>query len=247
MSNNARVHGGHGSRFEVLANSANPAFANMPKGTLPMRYASRRCNGYRPEDVWVRDTRRGQLMDIHQPKISLAQQFYTPENRKVIVESVVASLNKNDNGGNVVDASQIPSTVVTESLNRSYEIFGHTPENAPAARVGPSESLPWLAPPQKYQDDYHENLAECHENDLYRLNSFAARRLKEQIISERMLLSRFHRDLGGAIHVLDYPQLPPVSQSRHHELMSPYYNDISSQPGDGRASMLGGPAYGPKR
>jgi hypothetical protein len=242
------MNGGHGAHYELDSASFDPRLASMPKGTLPLRHmTSRQAGQYNPEKVQTYDTRKN-LWDIRGPQPSVSSNFYTPANRLAIVNAVVNVLNKNGKGS--ITADQLPASLVDESMRRSFEVFGQTSANAPAARTGPSESLPWRAKKSKYQDDWHSTgVAGAREDDITTLNKMAARRLKEQIVSERALLSRYQRDLGGAIHVLEYPKLPPEDQSRHHALIFRDYDDISSQPGDGRdeSKMLRGPGFGGKR
>lgn len=238
MSNPARMNCGHHGLLE--AKSPDPRLSSMPKGTLPLRHMTSRDQGYNPEQVHTYDTRRHKLWDLRQPSPSVHALYFTAQNRMSIVQAVVDSLNTNSK--HFITADLLPSSLVDESMRRSFEVFGQTISNAPQARTGPSESLPWMARKSKYQDDYHSNgRQQAHEDDLMRLNKLAARRLKEQIVSERALLSRYQRDLGGAIHVMEYPQLPPEDQSRRHALIFRDFDSISSKPHQGQ---MRGPGFG---
>ena len=105
-----------------------------------------------------------------------------------------------------------------------------------------------MARPEKYQDDYHQTgRTEQLVGSLEELNALAARTLKEQIVSERMLLTRYHQELSGAVHVLEYPQLPPEDMHKKHPLLFRDFNDISSEPGNGDLGRLGGAAFAGKR
>ena len=224
--------------FAMMADAPSPRLANMAKGTLPVHYASSRDGGYVPEKVVVRDSRRGVLWTDAGavPRPSIAQQFYTAENREAIVHSVVKALGR----PNVVE-SQIAAQTLADVMARAYEIYGASPANAPQARVGPSEGMAYLAPESAYIQEVDE------QSGITQLNMLAARLLTEHIVSEQALLSRYHADIGGAINVLPYPQLPPQSQSRYTPLSSPYYNDNTSEPFTGQQYMLSGPAYRDKR
>lgn len=227
--------------FARMADAPSPRLANMAKGTLPVHYASSRADGYVPEKVVVRDTRRGVLWTdagvVPQP--SIAQQFYTSENRQAIARAVVKSLGRPN-----VTESQIADQTLADVMARAYEIFGSSAANAPQARVGPSESMAYLAPPSAYAN----NTKDADEtSDITRLNALTARLLTEHIVSEQALLSRYHSDLGGAIEVLPYPQLPSQKHSRYTPLQNPYYSDLTSEPFTGQRNMLSGPAYRDKR
>lgn len=223
------------------ADAPDHRLANMPKGTLPTRYATSRAGGYRPESVVVRDSRRGVLWtdNVGAPQPSIAQQFYTAENRRAIVSEVVASLGRTD-----VKASLIADQMLADVMARAYEIFGTSAANAPGATFGPSEGMAYRAPASAYA-------GMCGEVDessaITRLNLLTVRLMKEHIVSEYALLSRFHSDIGGAIDVLPHPQLPSQLEGRHKPLQNPFYADNTSEPFTGTSNMLSGPVYRDKR
>ena len=76
--------------------------------------------------------------------------------------------------------------------------------------------------------------------ELERLNNFTARFLLDGIISEKALIGRYHKDLGGAIHVLEYPSRPGPELRRGHQLVDNYYNDIGNDASQPQYSGLQG-------
>ena len=195
-------------RFDILAEAPNEKLANLPKGTLPTRTMTSRQGGYDPFSVRIDNKPNWSAQQQQKP--SHLQTFYSAQNKQQIVKAVLKAVNKNRE--HQLKAHHIPSQMVTESMRFAFEAFGKTVDNASGVMVGPSASLPWQAPAEKFA------LKQPPVN-MERMNQYAIRRLQEQIMSERSLLSRYHRDLGGAVHVLDYPHLPKDNSL----LLNPYY------------------------
>ncbi len=200
-----------------MADCPDARLASAPKGTLPLRSATTRTTKYNPDTFEGNDTRRCSW-DIHKADTSAQKDFFAEANRQAIVRQVCAEL------GGKVKAESIPRFMVDESMKRSYEMFGESAVNAPGATFGPSESQQQLAPAQKY------NTLRSFGTPLGDLNAFAVRRMKEQIIGERLQFSRYQQDLSGALHVMAYPQLPPESMSTRKQLIYRDWDDISSTP-----------------
>lgn len=243
MSNPPRQFGGHGKRFDVVADSADPKMAYAPKGTLKLRPMTSRAGGYNPDavnpnrgygyephgsDFLHNNTGRSYARDKKGP---IVQQFFSPENKKLITDAVMKSLQEKT--GSKLTTQNVPGYMVDMAMRKAFEIFGDTAENAPHAQVGPSESMPWLAPPEKYGDGVKFNVGLYTDDSIAKMNMVAARLLKENIVSEKALLSRYHADLGGAIHVLEYPSRPGPELRRGNQINFSYYEDISSAPYSG--------------
>lgn len=239
MSNpqHTRAYGVHGdNHFELMSKAATPAMAYAPKGTLALRPMTSRENGYNPDAVVIEGFGYEPFGSdfLHDKKPTLVASFFAPENRRLITDAVVDTIAKEEEGSAAssdrpshLTSAQIPVTMVNESMNRALEIYGDSVENAPRATVGPSESLPWLAPESKYDRISRAgNLA----MDLAQLNLAAARLLRDQVVSEKLHLRRYMHDLSGAVHVLEYPMRPGADMRRGHQLDNPYVDDISSAP-----------------
>jgi hypothetical protein len=240
MSNPSRVQGGHGPRFEQVANSATPKDAYAPKGTLKLRPMTSREGGYNPEKVVVPGfgyEHHGQFLRagtqtafVASERGSIAQQFYTSANRRRILESVLMTMRAKT--GTQLTVDNIPAYMADNAMKRAFEVYGESSANASHATVGPSESLPWLAPESKYEVSAH-NVDQRNGETLDELNALAARMMLESIVSEKALLSRYHTDLSGAIHVLEYPTRPNADMRRGHQLNFQYYDDITSAANSG--------------
>lgn len=225
------------NRFDGMADSPDPRLAVLPKGTLPPRHMTGRDSGkYRPEAVYVPGLEFS--APIRNSQGGVAKEFYAPENRKRLVDVVVAKLNEL---GIALKADQVPAVQVDNAMKEGYTIYGMSPTNAPQAAVGPSESMSYLAPASKYHMDFGQGNPESrHAAELGQLNVFAARFLLDGILSERALIGRYHSDLSGAIHVLSYPTRPGPDMRRGHQLNLPYYDDISRDASQSKYTGLQG-------
>lgn len=246
--------GGGYDSYESMSDAPDPRLVNMPKGTLPTHFATSRHGGmYDPERVVVRDTRRGVLWNPGNavvPRPSSAQQFYTPENRRVIVRAALDLLDSGKHSASVTE-DQVPATMVTDAMQWAYEIGGDSAANAPQARTGPSESLAILPPRRAYRHvqvdtPSAEDVSRVQANDVLRLNMLALNKLAQDIETEIALAQRYQHEASGAIHVLDNPRA--ADDAGNQFMQSPYYDSITSEPGTGTSSLtMFGPAYGSKR
>lgn len=205
------------------------ALARLPKGTLPERHMTARSRGYQPERVVV--SRHGYQPFgsdmLRDKKPELVTEFFSHTNRKLIMDKTLEALRREQRRD--IKTEDVPGHILDIAMHKAMEIFGNSQPNAPAAQVGPSESLPWQARDEKYTTPVIDFGSFTHEG-LAQMNHAAARFLRETIISEMALLSRYHAELGGAIHVLEYPQAPPPELDNKHQLINRYYDDVSSAP-----------------
>jgi len=248
MSGQARNFGGHGERFEMVANSADPKLAYAPKGTLAPRYMTSRSTaaaavkpeaanpnpgfGYEPhgqEFLW-NFANRNLVAD---KRGNVTSKFFSPVNRKLIVDSVMKLLQEKH--GSKLTSQHITEQMADGAMQRAYEIFGETPENAPHAMVGPSESMSYLAPLEKYGQAGFSNIVnpsgpfstEFQDSALVaKMNLCAAHLIRDGIVGETALLNRYHSDLGGAIHVLEYPSRPGPQFQKGNQIVFSQFDDI---------------------
>lgn len=219
--------------------------ANAPKGTLQQRHMTSREGGYDPESVVVPGygyQPHGAAAFLHNQKTSVVQEFYDKANQKLIVDAVMRYFRQKQ--GSQLTTQNVPGIMVSVAMKKAFEIYGETVENAPGTMYGPSEGLTHeMMPPPEAFKDFDMDFVNCNSEAVARLNALTAILLRENIMSEKALYSRYHADLGGAVHVLEYPSRPGAELRRGHQLNFRYYDDITSAPNSG----IGGNRLAPDR
>lgn len=259
MSNFPRSHGNHtsdraaegASRYDALADCCDASLANMPKGTLPLRSATSRRNGYNPHLFAGRDTRSGVRMRLGGYESVLKTKFFARKNREVLAAAVLKRVNSHPQSPfaavdkrRKMQAAHLSANMLETSMNKAYAVLATSADNAPGAQTGPSTSQPWLAPAHKFNAVPAPTM-NSEQAVLKKMNALTVQLMSEQIISETVQLSRFHTHLSGAVPVAEYPKMLPAEQQRNAgtHLQFPYYDDITSEPKTGTRNMHTGPAY----
>lgn len=221
---------GHGSSHDSVGSDCSSLreLARLPKGTLPERHATSRAGNYRPERIVIPGHGYqpfGEKM-LHDKKPQLLDEFFSAANRSLIISKTLEAIRNSTKHKNITP-EHVPGHVLDIAMNKAVEIFGKSTTNAPGLQVGPSESLPWQAREQKY-DSPVIDFGSYTNADIAQLNHATAQLVRENILSEMALLSRYHTDLGGAVHVLEYPKLPEPDMHRKNHLIYRDFDDISS-------------------
>lgn len=234
MSNPARTYGAHGNNFNTMSDAPTWKMANAPKGTLRQRDMTSRHGGYDPEAVVVPGfgyEPHGSNF-LHDKKTSVVQEFYDKSNQKLIVDAVMRHFQKSQ--GSKLTTQNVPAIMVTVAMKKAFEIYGETVENAPGTMFGPSAGLTHeMMPPPEAFKDFDMDFVNCNSEAVARLNALTAILLRENIMSEKAMYSRYHADLSGAVHVLEYPSRPGPELRRGHQLNYRYYDDITNRPNSG--------------
>ena len=201
---NHRSQDGHGYKFEQPP-SFDKSLAEMPKGTLPMRTTSSRSNGYNPERVVIQKLFKNKPVTPVKPTLR-----YGPALKSKLIKDAIQGLGLRE--------IQVPDDLVVSSLNKAYEVFG---EVANGMKVGPSASQ------REFPPNNLHNLPVCKDGDWHRLQRHATRLLRESIVSQQLLLQRYHQELEGNVTVLPYPHQRAHAMSKGNpEMVFTRYNTI---------------------
>lgn len=223
---NSSVHLG-GSPLEEESRAADPRLAFAPKGTLPPKYMMSRRGGYEPEKVVVSKLNFSAVAgDQKQPVV--VEIYFSEKNRARVAAEALRKLQAM---GEPLGPQHLSVEHVKAAMQDAYQVHGLSAANAPHAATGPSENMSYLAPASKYEAadflaDTPEQQATVDGQRLEYLNAQAVTFLVDGIMSEKLLLQRYHRDMGGAIHVLRHPSRPAQALQKGVQLNFQRFDDI---------------------